>query len=216
VGIGVELAIAIAVAGFALELGGWWLVAWRGHDVWRVMPPVLGTMGVAALVARGPVAAEGVSVVAASCAGLASGLGLYVATRVFVSLAARWESFRSATASIYRDARSVSRSRALVLALVVMVPGEELFFRGLAQPRLAAVHALGSAAAAAVTWLAYTAVNLASRSLPIVAGAFVGGALWAALAWWSGGMLASVASHILWTGLMLALPPGAGREERSR
>ena len=32
-----------------------------------------------------------------------------------------------------------------------------------------------------------------------------------ALAWWSGGMLASLASHILWTGLMLVIPPGAGR-----
>lgn len=205
----------MAVAGFVLELGGWWLVAWRGRDVWRVMPPVLATMGVAALLARRPVAAAGVSVAAAGCVGLASGLGLYVATRIFVSAAARWEPFRSATAAIYGEARSVARSQALVLSLAVMVPGEELFLRGLVQPRLAAIHALGAGGAAVLTWLAYTAVNLASRSLPIVAGAFVGGALWAALAWWSGGMLASLASHILWTGLMLALPPGAGRERRS-
>jgi membrane protease YdiL (CAAX protease family) len=52
-----------------------------------------------------------------------------------------------------------------------------------------------------------------SRSLPIVAGALVGGALWGALAWWSGGVLAPLASHILWTGLMLARPPRASEVE---
>jgi len=56
--------------------------------------------------------------------------------------------------------------------------------------------------------------NLPSRSLPIVAGAVVGGAVWGALAWWSGGLAAPLASHILWTGLMLVLPPGAGRRGR--
>ena len=45
-----------------------------------------------------------------------------------------------------------------------------------------------------------------------MAGAIVGGALWGGLAWWSGGVLASLGSHILWTGLMLLLPPGAGRK----
>jgi membrane protease YdiL (CAAX protease family) len=40
----------------------------------------------------------------------------------------------------------------------------------------------------------------------------VGGVVWGGLAWWSGGVLASLGSHILWTGLMLLLPPGAGRK----
>jgi membrane protease YdiL (CAAX protease family) len=55
--------------------------------------------------------------------------------------------------------------------------------------------------------------NVPSRSLPIVAGALVGGAVWGALAWWSGGVLAPLASHILWTGLMLARPPRASEVE---
>ncbi|HVF08450.1 MAG TPA: hypothetical protein VNC60_07735, partial [Actinomycetota bacterium] len=71
--------------------------------------------------------------------------------------------------------------------------------------------ATAPATAALVTWAAYVGVNLASRSQPIVAAAFVAGAVWAVLAWWSGGVLASAVSHILWTGLMLALPPGAAR-----
>jgi len=36
--------------------------------------------------------------------------------------------------------------------------------------------------------------------------------VWGALAWWSGGLAAPLASHILWTGLMLVLPPKVGRE----
>jgi membrane protease YdiL (CAAX protease family) len=90
-----------------------------------------------------------------------------------------------------------------------MGPAEELFWRGLVQGRLDEVTT--TAAAAIGAWIVYLGVNSASRSLPIVAGAVVGGAVWASLAWWSGGVLASLASHILWTGMMLALPPGVGR-----
>ena len=32
------------------------------------------------------------------------------------------------------------------------------------------------------------------------------------VAWWSGALAAPLASHILWTGLMLVLPPKVGRE----
>ena len=114
----------------------------------------------------------------------------------------------------YAEAAEVPLARALVLSLLVMVPAEELFWRGLFQGRLAV--AMAGAAAAAIAWVGYVVVNLPSRSLPIVAGAVVGGALWTGLAWWSGGVLASLASHILWTGLMLAFPPGAGRSVPER
>ena len=39
--------------------------------------------------------------------------------------------------------------------------------------------------------------------------AVVAGFLWGVLGWWSAGVVAPLASHILWTGLMLALPPKA-------
>ena len=42
--------------------------------------------------------------------------------------------------------------------------------------------------------------NLRSRP------ARVGGAVWVGLAWWTGGVLASLACHIVWTGLMVAFP----------
>ena len=50
------------------------------------------------------------------------------------------------------------------------------------------------------------AANLPSANLAIVAGAVVGGGLWGALGWWSGGVLAPLASHAAWTALMIGFP----------
>jgi membrane protease YdiL (CAAX protease family) len=201
--------IAVMVAGALAEFTGWWLVATGRADVWKLMPVVLGTMGIAVVLVRPPVAATGTEATTALLVRLGAGLTLYIGTRVFVWLAARWTPFRRDVLEKYGQAGQVTLRRSLVLGLAIMVPAEELFWRGLFQGRLA--DAVSPAAAALLAWLAYLAANAASRSLPIVAGAIVGGAVWAGLAWWSGGVLASLASHILWTGLMLALPPGVGR-----
>jgi membrane protease YdiL (CAAX protease family) len=198
------------VAGTFAEMVGWWWVVSRGRDVWRLMPVVLGAMGVAAVLARRPVWAEGVTAVTALAAGIASGLVLYVATRAFVWVAAHWGPFRRAVVEKYAEAATVPLATSLALSVLVMVPSEELFWRGLFQGRLSV--AMGAATAAGLTWIVYVVANGPSRSLPILAGAIVGGALWTGLAWWSGGVLASLGSHILWTGAMLALPPGVGRE----
>jgi membrane protease YdiL (CAAX protease family) len=95
---------------------------------------------------------------------------------------------------------------ALVLAALVVAPGEELFWRGLFQGRLA--EGTGWLMASVLTWLVYVAANAASQSLPILFGALVSGAVWGALAFWTRGVLASVACHMVWTSLMLLLPPG--------
>jgi membrane protease YdiL (CAAX protease family) len=201
--------VAVMVVGALAEIVGWWLVSTGRYDVWRLMPVVLGAMGVAAIVVWPPVAAADTTSTAAFIVGVTAGLALYLGTRVFVWLASRWAPFHRDVLQKYGEAGEVTLARSLGLSLVVMVPAEELFWRGLFQGRLAT--AVTAAAAAAIAWLAYLIANAASRSLPIVAGAVVGGAVWAGLAWWSGGVLASLVSHILWTGLMLALPPGAGR-----
>jgi membrane protease YdiL (CAAX protease family) len=203
--------VALMAAGLLAEMAGWWLVSSRGRDVWRLMPWVLGAIGVATLLVARPVLVDGPAAGTALAVGLASGLALYVATRIFVFIAATWPRFRRDVVDKYAEAATVSRPVALALSLLVMVPAEEVFWRGLFQERLGVTLTL--AGAAGFTWLAYLVANLPSASLPIVAGALVGGALWTGLAWWSGGVLAGLASHILWTGAMLALPPGAGRAE---
>jgi membrane protease YdiL (CAAX protease family) len=63
-----------------------------------------------------------------------------------------------------------------------------------------------------LAWLGYVVANAASGSLPFVAGAAVGGAVWAGLALWTKGVLASVLCHAVWTAAMLVRPPAAGRE----
>src|SRR6266542_1894525 len=100
----------------------------------------------------------------------------------------------------------VGAGAAFYLASGASAPGEELFWRGLFEWRLA--RAVGWPGATAATWGAYVLVNLASQNLPIIAGAIVGGAVWGGLALWTRGVVASLACHIVWTGLMLARPPG--------
>jgi hypothetical protein len=201
------------VLGALAETVGWRVVAARRAMVWRLMPAILLAMGVAAVLARRPLVATRVGDGAALVVGTASGLALYIATRLFVAVAGRWEPFRRDVVDRYRDAAEVPLRESLALSLLIMVPAEELFWRGLVQARLD--QSLVAVTAGAWTWLAYVGANLASGSLPIVAGAVVGGALWTGLAVWSGGVLASLLSHMLWTGLMLALPPGAGRGGRA-
>jgi len=205
---------ALMVAGALAEAFGWRLVATGRASVWRLMPPVLGLMGIAAVLGRPPVASARVSGLAALGVGAASGVLLYGGARAFVAVVSRVKVFGRHVGDAYRQAAEVSPALSLGLSLAVLVPAEELFWRGLFQARLD--QSLPALVAGAWTWIAYLGVNAASANLPIVSAAVVGGALWAGLAAWSGGMLASLTSHMLWTGLMLAFPPGAGRGVRAR
>jgi len=202
---------AVIAVGIVAQMVSWWAISSGRVTVWRLMPFVLGAMGlVALLVLPSPERTTGVG--RAIVVGLASGLTLFLATRVFVAIASRWGPFARHVEQAYRAAAEQPIGAVLALSLLISA-AEEVFYRGLVQ-RAFGETALGAGAAALVTLVAYALANLASRSLPIVAGAVVGGAVWGALAWWSGGFAAPLASHILWTGLMLVLPPGAGREVR--
>jgi len=142
--------------------------------------------------------------------GSGAGVVLYVATLAFVAVVRRWPPFERHVDQIYDQRRGLSLPAALVLAAAVVAPGEELFWRGLFQGRLAG--ATGWLVAALVTWAIYVVTNAASGSLPILAAAVVSGAVWGALALWTHGVLASLACHSLWTSLMVAAPPTTPRE----
>jgi membrane protease YdiL (CAAX protease family) len=142
-------------------------------------------------------------------------VALWAATVAFVMVVRRWPVFDRHVAEIYDQRRGLSLWLALFLAAGVTASGEELFWRGLAQGYLAG--SLSWPGAAAAVWAAYVAANLASRNLPIIAGAVVAGAVWGALAVWTHGVIASLLCHALWTALMLVAPPGApGRSRDSR
>lgn len=193
------------IAGFVAEVLAWSLVA-RGRNVWTTMTPVLATMGVVALIV-GPIAwspdvAAGLSL----AVGLGAGLLLYVATRIAMVVMSRWLTFRRHSLEMYRKQGGLSLGIALLLSIAMSVPGEELFWRGLFQGHLASSLEGGAGLAAVLAWIAFVLANLPSANLAIAAGAVVGGAVWVALAWWTGGVLASLACHIVWTGLMIAFP----------
>lgn len=206
------MAWAVIVAGFVAEVVAWWLVA-RGRDVWTTITPVLATMGLAALIVGPPAWSSEVDPSLAIVVGLVVGAVLYLATRVAMLVLSRWRTFRRHALEMYRKQGGRSLALALVLSLALSVPGEELFWRGLVQGELAPAMDGRVGAAAAISWVAFVLANLPSANLAIAAGAIVGGGAWVALAWWSGGVLASLACHVVWTGLMIGSPVVRPRPE---
>jgi membrane protease YdiL (CAAX protease family) len=197
--------VAIVVGGIALEATAWWVVAFRRGDVWRVTVPALTVLGVVALLAGPPWSPE-VDPSLAALVGAATGVVLYLATRVFVVVVRPWRTFQRHSVSMYRRQGSRSLASALLLSVALSVPGEELFWRGLVQPEIASALDGRAGLAAVLGWAAFVVANLPSANLAIVAGAIVGGAVWSALGWWCGGALAPLASHVVWTALMLVFP----------
>ncbi|HEX2089709.1 MAG TPA: type II CAAX endopeptidase family protein [Actinomycetota bacterium] len=208
------LIVALMVAGAVAVVVGWWLVRSGVASVWVAMGVASGAVGVAALATGRVEVSPEMGWMAGAAAGLASGVLLYAATVAFVLVVRRLPVFDRHVAEIYDQRKGLPLFTALVVAAGVTAPGEELFWRGLFQGRLE--ESFGPGLAALLTWAGYVGANAASASLPILAGAMVSGAVWGALAAWTGGVLASAICHGVWTGLMLAFPPGgpSRREER--
>jgi membrane protease YdiL (CAAX protease family) len=200
---------AVVAVGVVAQVIVWRLVVRDRLPFWPATAATSAVIGIASLVAGDPSCCREVEVAVASGVGVASGLVFYGATRVVVHLATRHPPLHGAVADVYRRSQETTFATALALTLAIAVPGEELFWRGLVLPELS--EATTSTIGALLAWAAVVAVNAAWASAPLLAGAVVGGALWTALATWSGGVVASVASHLVWTGLMLVWPPPAAR-----
>lgn len=196
----------VLVAGLVVEGFAWWLVASRRVDVWAVMTPALAALGLLAIAAGPPEWSPDVSTPAAIAVGAAVGAAFYVATRLFVSIVRPWVAFQRHSLAMYLRQGRRSLGGAILLSVLVLVPGEELFWRGLVQPELTSALDGGAGVAAICGLAAFIAANLTSANLAIVAGAVVGGVVWGALGWWTGGALAPLVSHAVWTALMLSLP----------
>jgi membrane protease YdiL (CAAX protease family) len=204
---------ALVVVGAAAQAGAWWFVVARGADVWRTTVPVLAAVGLAAMLAGPPPLSPDVRPALSAAAGVGAGAALYAATRGFVLLTRSWRTFHRHSLAMYVRRGRLPLGWVLVLAVAVGAPGEELFWRGLVQQDVAAGVG-GPALAMMLAWLGYVAVNLPSRNLAVVAGATVGGAVWGSLGWWTGGALAPLLSHAVWTAMMITFP--VVREDPSR
>lgn len=215
----------LVLIGIAGASTGWVLVRDAEVPVWRVLTSLYAVLGVLA-VALGTPAFAGdprftalapdrlPSVPSAFGLGAVVGFALYLGTRAFVGIAAaRWARFARHTAAQYEQRAGVGLAIALAASIVVVL-GEELFWRGWVTASLtggADRGWTGPIVAAGVAWAAYVIANLAARSLPIAAAAVVGGAVWGVLPLVTGGIAASLACHLVWTVAMLVLPPRAGR-----
>lgn len=206
------MSIALIIVLALVEVVSWRLVARPGSATeWNLIVPVIAVQGVVSLLAWNvewsTEAAPGVAI----SIGLAAGAILYAGTRAFVGVAVHVPIFRRHVADRYDAARLVSLPLGIALAVLIAAPGEELLWRGFVQGS-AGAH-LSEAAGAAVAWIGYVGVNVASGSLPVVAGAVVAGLVWGGLTLLTGGILAAVMCHGLWTGLMIAFPPRAGQSD---
>ncbi|MDQ4108861.1 MAG: CPBP family intramembrane metalloprotease [Actinomycetota bacterium] len=201
---------AVVALGVAAQVVMWRLVARDRLPFWIATSTTFAVIGIASVLAGNPRCCRETEAAAASVVGVASGLVLFVATRVVVDVATRHPLLHAAVADVYRRSRETRFVTALALTLVIAVPGEELFWRGLVLHELG--EATTSTTGALLTWAAAVGVNAAWASAPLLAGAVVGGALWTGLAAWSEGVVAPIASHLIWTGLMLVWPPQAARD----
>lgn len=202
---------AVIVVGVLVQVVVWRLVARDRLPFWPSVTTTFAVLGVASLVVGDPSCCRETTSVTASAVGALSGLLLFGATRVVVELATRHDAIRRSVAAVYRREEEADTLAVSVLTLAIVVPGEELFWRGLVLPELSAATSV--ALGAVLAWAAWVAVDAAWGSIPLLAGAVVGGALWTGLGTWSEGVVAPVASHLVWTGLMLVWPPPAAHDK---
>jgi membrane protease YdiL (CAAX protease family) len=208
------LIVAVMVAGGVAFLLAWRLVALGLVSVWAAMGTVSTGAGLAALSTGHVSLSPKLDWPRAVAAGIGTGVALYLATVAFVVIVRRWHVFDRHVSEIYDQRKGLSLPIALLLAAGITAAGEEFFWRGLVQWRLAS--ALGWTPAALVTWSGYVIANAASGSLPILAGGIVSGAVWGSLALWTHGVLASLLCHAVWTALMVTIPPGGSSRRTNR
>jgi len=204
------LQVALAVAGPVAQAASWALVRWRRVSIVWASGITMTVLGVLALLTGSLHASRRFDGFTAIWVGAVAGVVLYGATVAFMAFARRIPAVGRQTVSLYQEASDRSPAVAVGAAALLSAGGEELLWRGVVIGVLGA--SFGSVAAASlVTWVAYVAVSAVSGRIPIILGAAVGGAVWTGLAWWTGGVFASLECHVLWTALMVGSPPAGAR-----
>jgi uncharacterized protein len=195
----------LAVAGPIAVAAAWIVVRAGVASVWTAMGTTLGLLGLLS-VTTGEAVGSDLSVPAALLLGTGAGVVLYGATAAFLAITIRWPPLARHTQAVYDQRQGLSLAQALAISLLVVAPGEELLWRGVVLGVLGRTLP-GWPVVPVIAWAAYVAANAFSGSIPIVLAAAVGGAAWTALAAWTGGVVAPLACHVVWTGLMIVRPP---------
>lgn len=196
----VALAVAL-LAGWSLLVSAsppWFFPAAAAYSaVWLVASGAAAPAGLAArLRPRG----------ADVAIGLASGLVLYLLTRLFL-----WGACGGLTDALCRPMVEMYfrfRTQALfpaVTLVLLVAPAEELFWRGVVQGHLA--RRLRPAAAVALATALAVAVALATGEPFLALATAPTYAAWGALAAWRGSLVPAIASHALWSVLVASVAP---------
>jgi membrane protease YdiL (CAAX protease family) len=192
----------LLVVGIAVQAVAWRLIAIGRARFWPTVVGVWAIVALASIAVGDPRCCSDRSLTESVAVGLGSGI---VTTRLVVTLATTWPVVARTVDATYRRGDDASSATVWLSTLAIVVPGEELFWRGVATPWLGDVTS--TATGAALAWVASVGVAAAWASLPFLAATVVGGAVWTAIAVWSGGVVAPLASHIVWTACMLAWRP---------
>jgi membrane protease YdiL (CAAX protease family) len=194
-------ALAVATSAWAFmflpDRRGIWTRTW-------IAAGVLSATAVAGLLAVGRLGEIAGPIDATELAiGLAAGGAWLVATHVgYRVIAWLFPSFGAQVRDLYRLREGEATTAQMVGPIVAMGIAEELLFRGVLQGVGGFVVALA----------AYTAVQVFERKWALALAALLGGAVWGALFAWRLGLVAPVAAHVLWTGVLTFLWP-LGDEE---
>jgi uncharacterized protein len=136
-----------------------------------------------------------------SAAGAASVLATYALYPIVIG-AVPW--MAAEVAALYDAFRAPSLTVA-VLALVPIILGEELVWRGAVQDAVAR-HA-GRWTGAVVTAITYGVLSAAIGSVPLVIVSLGLGLVWSMLRAWSNGLLAPLVAHVTWNAVVLLWLP---------
>jgi membrane protease YdiL (CAAX protease family) len=202
------MAEVVLVVGVAAQAILWRLVARRALPFWPTVTSTDASLGVLALATGSVACCAVVDPILAAIVGAASGLAFYGATRGVLELVSPRVGFvAGAVRMVYRRSEGIAPSGMWAVTLLLIVPGEELFWRGLVLPELQG--ATSTAIGVVLTWALAAGTAALWADVPFLAAAVAGGALWTGVGAWSGGVAAPLASHLVWTALMLAWPPSA-------
>ena len=186
----VAVAVVVAAAAWAFMFlpsrRGIWTRSW-------IAAAVLTVTSVGGLVAVdrldeviGPVDAVELAV------GLVVGGAWLVATHVGYRILCRlFPAFSDQVRDLYRLGEGDTTAK-MVGPIIALGVAEELLFRGVLQ----------GVGGVAIAILAYTAVQAFERKWALGLAALLCGAVWGALFEWRGGLVAPVAAHVLWTGML--------------
>jgi membrane protease YdiL (CAAX protease family) len=163
---------AFIVIGVVVQVVVWRLVARGRLPFWPAVTTTFAVLGIGSLLAGDPGCCRETTPAKASAVGVSSGLLLFGATRVVVDLSTRHHVISRSVAAVYRPEEDMGTVALSVLTLAVVVPGEELFWRGVVLPELSASTSV--ALGAVLAWAAWVAVDATWGSIPLLAGAVVG------------------------------------------